>query len=65
MAYISGLLSSPVVLQAGGEGWSDLVRPLLASQFPAGTALTLQMGRRETLVELEVFLQFVGQPCAL
>lgn len=48
--------------EQGGVTWLD---PLLAYQFPAVAALTLKMGRRETLVEFEVFRQFVGQPCAL
>lgn len=42
--------------------WLD---PLLAYQFSAVAALTLKIGRRETLAEFEVFLQFVGQTCAL
>lgn len=58
MAYISGLLPSlPPLLRSrrdgkGGVTWLD---PFPASQFPAGAALALQTGRREALVEFEVF----------
>lgn len=34
-----------VVLQAGWEGWSDLVRPHPCLPTPAGAALTLQTAR--------------------
>lgn len=60
-AFVDGLhfrsASLPPLLRSrrdgkGGVTWLD---PFPASQFPAGAALALQTGRREALVEFEVF----------